>query len=115
MQPLEERTNAMELDEALRELKRELEALYGDRLKGLYLFGSHARGDAEPDSDVDVAVVLDDYDYESSELRAMSQALNRLSLEYDLVLAAIPLRQADWRSRRTPLLINVRREGVAVG
>ena len=105
----------MDLDEALRELKRELEALYGDRLKGLYLFGSHARGDAEPDSDVDVAVVLDDYDCESSELRVMSQALNRLSLKYDLVLAAIPLRQADRRSTRTALLINVRREGVAVG
>ncbi|MFP4248886.1 MAG: nucleotidyltransferase domain-containing protein, partial [Armatimonadota bacterium] len=51
----------MELDEALRELKRELEALYGDRLRGVYLFGSHARGEAGPDSDVDVAVVLDDY------------------------------------------------------
>ncbi|MGI5820208.1 MAG: nucleotidyltransferase family protein [Armatimonadota bacterium] len=41
----------MELDEALRELKRELEALYGDRLRGLFLFGSHARGDAHPESD----------------------------------------------------------------
>ncbi|MGD9495779.1 MAG: nucleotidyltransferase family protein [Armatimonadota bacterium] len=47
----------MELDEPLRQLKRELQALYGDRLRGLCLFGSRARGDAAPDSDVDVAVV----------------------------------------------------------
>jgi antitoxin ChpS len=33
---------------------------YGDRLKGLYLFGSRARGDNTPESDADVAVVLAD-------------------------------------------------------
>jgi predicted nucleotidyltransferase len=104
----------MELDEALQELKRELEALYGDRLKGLYLFGSHARGDAEPDSDVDVAVVLDDYEYESTELRTMSSVLNRLSDRYDILLAAVPVRHDDWERRLSALLLNVRREGVAV-
>ncbi len=31
---------------------------YGDRLKGLMVFGSRARGDASPDSDLDVAVIL---------------------------------------------------------
>ena len=105
----------MELDEVLGDLKRERESLYGERLKGLYLFGSYARGDAEPDSDVDVAVVLDDYEYASRELRMMSQVLNRLSLQHDILLAAIPLRVTEWRSRRTPLLENVRREGVVVG
>ncbi|MFW5867473.1 MAG: nucleotidyltransferase domain-containing protein [Armatimonadota bacterium] len=104
----------MELDEALRELKRELEALYGDRLKGLYLFGSHARGEAGPDSDVDVAVVLDDYEFASRELRRMADILNRLSLEYDVILAAVPVRQREWEDRRTPLLINLHREGMPV-
>jgi len=102
----------MDLDEALRQLKRELEELYGERLKGLYLFGSRARGDAEPDSDADVAVVLDEFEYESSELRAMAPVLNRLSLEHDTILAAVPIRHADWLDRRTSLLLNLRREGV---
>lgn len=105
----------MDLDEALRELKRELEVLYGERLKGLYLFGSRARGDAEPDSDVDVAVVLDDYAYASDALEEMAPILDRLSLNYDLVFAAVPIRQRDWRTRRSPLLLNLRREAVAVG
>ena len=39
----------------LTDLKRRLERRFGDRFVALYLFGSRARGDHEPDSDVDVA------------------------------------------------------------
>ena len=42
----------------LREIKRELQKLYGDRLVKLILFGSHARGEANPDSDIDLLAVL---------------------------------------------------------
>ena len=43
----------------LGDLKRRLERRFGDRFVALYLFGSRARGDHDPDSDVDVAVILD--------------------------------------------------------
>jgi predicted nucleotidyltransferase len=42
----------------LAELRRRFEALYGARLVQMLLFGSQARGDAEPGSDIDVLVVL---------------------------------------------------------
>ena len=38
--------------------RRLLERELGDRVQELRLFGSRARGDAEPDSDADVAVVV---------------------------------------------------------
>lgn len=38
----------------LGELKSGLRDLYGDRLHGVYLYGSHARGEASRESDVDV-------------------------------------------------------------
>ena len=41
-----------------REVREGMAAIYGERLKGVYLFGSHARGDAREGSDIDVAVVL---------------------------------------------------------
>jgi len=38
----------------LKNLRRRFEAIYGDRLVKMILFGSQARGDAEPGSDIDV-------------------------------------------------------------
>jgi type I restriction enzyme S subunit len=43
----------------VREFRQGLEAIYGDRLRGVYLYGSYARDDAGDDSDIDVAVVLE--------------------------------------------------------
>jgi uncharacterized protein len=37
-----------------------VQARYGDDLKGMYLFGSRARGEHRPDSDVDIAVIFED-------------------------------------------------------
>jgi predicted nucleotidyltransferase len=104
----------MELDEVLRELKRELEALYGERLKGLYLFGSYARGDAEPDSDVDVAVVLDEVESAVAEIMRMSEIGSRLSLAADRTIAKLPIRETDWRGKSTVFMRNLRRDAVAV-
>ena len=42
----------------LHELKLGLKELYGDRLVRLILFGSHARGEANTDSDIDLLIVL---------------------------------------------------------
>ncbi len=44
----------------LRSFKAILTAKYGARLRSLYLFGSRARGDHRPDSDIDIAVFLDE-------------------------------------------------------
>jgi|GEM_PF-663187 len=39
----------------LRDYKRRLERRFGPRLHALYLYGSRARGDHQPDSDADLA------------------------------------------------------------
>ena len=46
------------IDQALAEARQHLARLYGERLRRVILFGSQARGDARPDSDIDVLVVL---------------------------------------------------------
>ena len=43
---------------ALGEARAALERLYGDRLVKVILYGSHARGEAHEESDVDVLFVL---------------------------------------------------------
>jgi len=46
------------LKNILTQLRSHFEQLYGDRLTQMVLYGSQARGDADPDSDIDVLVVL---------------------------------------------------------
>jgi predicted nucleotidyltransferase len=95
-------------------LRPRLEALYGDRLVGLVLFGSQARDDAAPCSDIDVMVVIRDAIDAGAEIRRVGPITAALSLEHDVVLSCVFVSSTRYSTERSPLLINVRREGVAV-
>jgi len=62
------------------ELRTSLETLYGERLVTMILFGSHARGDAEPGSDIDVLVVLKEPVSPGTEITRTSEIRSQLSL-----------------------------------
>ena len=95
-----------------KELMKGLGSLYGSRLKEVYLYGSYARGQARPDSDLDLLLVLDDFTDVGEELQRTSPLTSELSLKHGVLVTLLPVRAADFKSRRTPLLINVRREAV---
>jgi predicted nucleotidyltransferase len=92
----------------------DLRSLYGDRLQEVILFGSWARGDAHPESDVDLLVVLDEVSSRWVELARMSEILWRHSLEHDTVLTEIPVSGAEYAKSDEPLLARARAEGVRV-
>jgi predicted nucleotidyltransferase len=96
------------------ELKRALEALYGPRLAGVVLFGSWARGDAAPDSDVDVLVILRGAVAPGDEIARTGDIVAALSLETDRVIAPVFISEERYRSTFGPLLRNIAREGVPV-
>jgi predicted nucleotidyltransferase len=99
------------LEDILQELKRGLEEIYGPRLIALYLYGSQARGDAEDDSDIDVAMVLDDYESPSHERVRFSRFRAGLCLDRGVVISITPIRRSAWGSGADPFLRSVRREG----
>jgi predicted nucleotidyltransferase len=45
-------------DPILKRFKAALQEIYGDQIERIVLFGSRARGEAQPDSDYDVALFL---------------------------------------------------------
>ncbi len=94
--------------------RRELESMYQSRLRGVYLFGSHARGDAGPESDVDLLVVLDHFDRYGAEVDRTSTLGAELSLAHAVSISEVFVSEHDWLTRRTPFLDNVRREAVRV-
>jgi len=94
-------------------LKSELEAIYADRMVTLVLFGSQARGDAQPGSDIDALVVLSGSVNPSMEIARVGPTTAGLSLENDVVISCVFMSEERFATEQSPLLINVRREGVA--
>lgn len=94
------------------ELRTSFEALYGDRLVTMILFGSHARGDAEPGSDIDVLIVLKEPVSPGTEITRTSEIRSQLSLKYDVVVSCTYVSAERYTTEQSPLLINIRREGV---
>jgi predicted nucleotidyltransferase len=99
----------------LAELRVLLEACYGERLKRLVLFGSQARGDAEPGSDIDVLVVLAGPVDTVEEWKRTGDLLYDLMCAHEYVLiSCIFMDEERFITRNGPLLRNIRREGVGV-
>lgn len=88
--------------------------IYGDQIAGILLYGSRARGDERPDSDIDILIVLkQEFDY-SEMLRLSSDLTASLSLENDVVISRAFVSQEQFENRQTPFLMNVRREAIPV-
>jgi uncharacterized protein len=102
------------IESIVKELRRELDGLYGDRLLRLVLFGSHARGDALPGSDIDVLVVLRGAVRPGAEIQRTGVSKARLSLKHGEVVSTTFISAQRYENERSPLLLNVRREGVLV-
>jgi predicted nucleotidyltransferase len=98
---------------ALQQLRMELESIYGPRLTGVILFGSQARGDAAPASDIDVLVVLDGDVEPGKEIARTGSVVAALSLKFNLVISCIFISAERYSNEQTPLLLNIRNEGVA--
>ena len=98
--------------ELLQRIKERLRELYGDRFRGLVLYGSAARGDAGEDSDIDALCLLDGPE-NGNDLWEITQALYPLQLEVTgSELHVIPVNAAEYEAGDFALFRNARREGV---
>ena len=82
-----------------------------------FLYGSQARNTANPDSDIDLLILLPDSFQGQEFVKRRSQIVNKLyDVEIDECVRISPmvLVKSIWESRKTPFTLNVMREGIAL-
>ncbi len=96
----------------LKEMHVGLGAIYGKRLRGVYLYGSYARSEADRNSDIDLLIVLGRIGHYAAEVDRTGELCAKLSLEYDVSVSRVFVSARDWKERETPFLENVREDAV---
>jgi uncharacterized protein len=82
--------------------------VYGERLAGIYLFGSRARGDHRTDSDYDVAVVLRaPFKFWHEHARLADLAYDSMLVD-EILIQPFPFSDHEWRAAERDLLKSAR-------
>ncbi len=107
----------IELEAILSDFTKGARELLGDKLKGVILYGSYARGDFDDESDIDVMVLVD---IPKGELHRYSRPITKIAdnadWDYNTVLSPT-LTNAEEFSRykhAMPFFRNVDAEGVRI-
>jgi predicted nucleotidyltransferase len=103
-----------EVLQVVREFRDRLAILYGDRLQGVYLYGSYARGEATEDSDIDVAVVLAGPVHAHGEEERASDIVGDICLRENCLLVPFFLSEEEYRTTPYAVHRSIAFEGVHV-
>ncbi len=95
----------------------EIKKIYGSHLQRVILYGSYARGDFKPDSDIDIMILLD---ISYLGLKTYSQNLSYMTYDFnldnDLDIKPIAKSEAHFRKwvENYPFYANIHKEGVVL-
>jgi predicted nucleotidyltransferase len=98
-------------DPILKRFRAAIAEIYGDRLERVVLYGSRARGDAQPHSDYDVAVFLRDMPDRLAELDRLAALRLTFLDDTGAFFDALPY-SASAYGDGSPLMHEIRREGL---
>ena len=101
------------IDQYVEEIKR----IYGSHVKQIILYGSYARGDFRPDSDVDIMILTDLSFEEIEEYRdRISDIAYDIELDTGIILSPVIKNIEKYNSRISfvPFYKNVEKEGVVL-
>ena len=99
-------------DPILMRFRAALGEMYGERLERVVLFGSRARGDADEESDYDVAVFLRDMPDLPAEMNRLAELATDILHSGGPFIHAMAYPAGFYNDERMPLMYAVRAEGI---
>jgi len=100
-------------DPILIRFRKALDALYGDRIDRVVLYGSRARGDARDDSDYDVALFLKGETNMWDEHKLIHPIVWAIFEETGADISTFAFPARSWE-QRTPLMHEIRKDGLTL-
>lgn len=100
---------------ALEELRSSLNDLLGPDRFRMILFGSKARGDDDEESDLDVAVIVNNLDRTIK--RQVIDVVVRIEFKHDVVIGSWVVSSEEFeklRSRERRIALDIEREGITL-
>jgi uncharacterized protein len=105
--------NLTTVRKALGELQHSLNHLYGKQAPLILIYGSYARGQVQPDSDIDV-LLLYPYDvHPAEEIQRVSAILADMNLRYQVLISVLPAHINEYQNSQEIFWKNVRRESIS--
>jgi len=108
-----------EVEQGLRRFARVVRDHYGERLQGLFLYGSRARGDHHAESDADVAAILSGPLQYWQEVFALSDLSYDELVDHGIYIDAKPYSLSDWEEPSdhvsASLVRAIKRDGKPIG
>lgn len=102
----------MDKNSLLQQVKALLRPAFGDRLCGVVLYGSEARGEALADSDIDILVLLKGPLCIGEDIDTATRAIYPLMLQLDRIIDAKPVDVRHYEAGLAPLYRYAQREGI---
>jgi len=98
------------LNQILEEYRSDLDAVLGDDLDLVVLYGSQARGESVEGSDIDVLCIMKKPFHYGDLINRTSHSTAKISLKNDVVISRTFVTRDAYKSQKSPFLMNVHKE-----
>jgi uncharacterized protein len=94
----------------MHKLRAGIRSIYKENAPDIRLYGSYARGDANPGSDIDVLLIYPEKVRQAEEIRRLGALLADINLQYQVLISLLPTDVKEYRHSPIGFWKNVRRE-----